>query len=221
MWRDALLIAGKDLKVEFRTKVMVNQILPFAFVVLIIFAFALDTSPGTLQKFAPGLFWLAVLFSSILSVERAVAIEIDDSAGDGLTVYGVDPGGIFLGKVASVFVQLSLLEVVLTLGVVVLYGSKTGGWLLMTAATVFATLGLSAAGVTYSQLAGGSRAKHTLVPLLLVPVASPVLLAGTKAWQDAFSATSSLGDPWLRLLIVFAVVYLALGAIFFGSILEA
>ncbi len=220
MWRDARLIAAKDLKIELRTKVTANQILPFAFVVLIVFAFALDTSPGTLQKVAPGLFWLAVLFSSILSVERTVAIELDDNAGDGLLVYGVDHGGIFLGKVVAVFVQLFLLEVLLLLGVVVLYGSKVGGWPLMLASTFFATLGLSAAGVTYSQLASASRAKQTLVPLLFVPVASPVLLAGTKAWQDALSGTSSIGDPWLRLLIVFAVVYLALGAIFFGSILE-
>ncbi len=220
MWRDALLIATKDLKIEFRSKVTLNLILPFAFVVLIIFAFALDTSPGTLQKVAPGLFWLAVLFSSIFSVDRAVAIESDDNAGDGLLVYGVDPGGIFLGKVISVFVQLFLLEIFLLLGVVVLYGPKIGGWLLMLASALFATIGLCAAGVTYSQLASGSRAKQTLLPLLLVPVVSPVLLAATKAWQDAFAAASSLEDPWLRLLIVFAVVYLALGAIFYSSILE-
>ncbi|MDA8270915.1 MAG: heme exporter protein CcmB, partial [Actinomycetota bacterium] len=127
MWRDALLIAAKDLKIELRSKVTMNQILPFAFVVLIVFAFALDTSPGTLEKVAPGLFWLAVLFSSIFSVDRAVAIETDDGAGDGLLVYGVDPGGIFLGKVLSVFVQLFLLEIFLLLGVVVLYGPKIGG----------------------------------------------------------------------------------------------
>ena len=220
MWRDALLIAAKDLKIELRSKVTMNQILPFAFVVLIVFAFALDTSPGTLAKVAPGLFWLAVLFSSVFGVDRAVAIETNDSAGEGLLAYGVDPGGIFLGKVISVFVQLFLLEIFLLLGVVILYGPKIGGLPLMAVSAFFATLGLCAAGVTYSQLASASRAKQTLLPLLLVPVASPVLLAGTKAWQDAFSTAASLGDPWLRLLIVFAVVYLALGAIFFGSILE-
>ncbi len=220
MWRDTLLIAGKDLKIEFRSKVALNQILPFAFVVLIIFAFALDTSPGVLQQVAPGLFWLAVLFSAIFSVDRAVAIEADDNAGDGLLVYGVDPAGVFFGKVVSVFVQLFLLEVLLLLGMVILYGPKIGGWLLMLVSAIFATLGVCTAGITYSQLASGSRAKQSLLPLLLVPVVSPVLLAATKAWQDAFTATASLDDPWLRLLIVFAVVYLALGAIFHGSILE-
>ncbi|TAN19996.1 MAG: hypothetical protein EPN30_11185 [Actinomycetota bacterium] len=220
MWRDALLVAGKDLRIELRSRITINQILPFAFIVLIVFAFALDTSPDTLKEVAPGLFWLAVLFSSILGVDRAVAIERNDSAGEGLLVYGVDPGGIFLGKAASVFVQLFLLEIVLILGMVVLYGPKIGGWLLIVLSAVFATLGISAAGVLYSQLASGSKAKQTLLPLLLVPVASPVLLAATKSWQDAFAGTSSLGDPWLRLLIVFAVVYLALGSVFYSSILE-
>ncbi|NNN19603.1 MAG: hypothetical protein HKL84_07090 [Acidimicrobiaceae bacterium] len=221
MWRDALLMAGKDLRIEFRSKVTLNQILPFAFVTLIVFAFALDTSPGTLQKVAPGLFWLAVLFSSIFSVDRAVAIETNDNAGDGLAVYGVDSGGIFLGKVTSVFVQLFLLEAVLLVGVVILYGPAIDGWPLVLLSAFFATVGISAAGVMYSQLASGSRAKQTLLPLLLIPVTSPVLLAATKSWQDAFSSTASLGDPWLRLLIVFSVVYLALGAVFYGSILEA
>lgn len=220
MWRDALLIASKDLKIEFRSRVTLNQILPFAMVVLIIFAFALDTSPGTLEKVAPGLFWLAVLFSSIFSVDRAVAVETDDNAGDGLLVYGVDPSGVFLGKVAAVFVQLFLLEIFLLLGVAVLFGPKIGGWPLLLASTLVSTLGLCAAGVTYSQLASASRAKHSLLPLLLVPVVSPVLLSATKCWQDAFAGSASIGDPWLRLLIVFTVVYLALGAIFFGSILE-
>lgn len=220
MWRDALLIASKDLRIELRSKVTINQILPFSFVVLIIFAFALDTSPGTLQKVAPGLFWVAVLFSGLFSVERATAIESDDRAGDGLLIYGVDPGGIFLGKVASVVVQLFFLEVCLLAGVVILYGPHIVNWLLIALSAVFATLGISSSGVIYSQLASSSKAKQTLLPLLLIPIASPVLLAATKAWQDGLAVGGSLGDPWLRLLIIFAVVYLALGAIFYGTILE-
>lgn len=220
MWRDAILIASKDLRIELRSKVTINQILPFSFVVLIIFAFALDTSPGTLQKVAPGLFWVAVLFSGLFSVERATSIESDDRAGDGLLIYGVDPGGIFLGKVASVVVQLFFLEVCLLFGVIILYGPHIINWLLIVLSAVFATLGISSSGIIYSQLASSSKAKQTLLPLLLIPIASPVLLAATKAWQDGLTVGGSLGDPWLRLLIIFAVVYLALGAIFYGAILE-
>lgn len=220
MWRDALLIASKDLRIELRSKVSMNQILPFAFVVLIIFAFALDTSPGTLRKVAPGLFWVAVLFSAIFAVERSSALESDDRAGDGLLVYGVDPAGIFLGKVAAIFVQLFALEIILFLGIIILYGINLASPPLLVASAIFATLGLCGSGVTYSQLSASSKAKHSLLPLLLVPIASPVLLAGTKAWQDGLAGNGSLGDPWLRLLIIFAVVYLALGAIFYGTILE-
>lgn len=220
MWRDALLIASKDLKIEMRSKVTTNQILPFSFVILIIFAFALDTSPGTLQRVAPGLFWVAVLFSGLFGVERASAIESDDRAGDGLLIYGVDPGGIFIGKVLSLFIQLMLLEVILSIGVVVLYGPRIGGWPLVALSAVLATLGIASSGVTYAQLASGSKAKQTLLPLLFVPVVSPVVLAATKAWQDGFSGGGLVVDPWLRLLLIFAVVYLAIGTIFYGAILE-
>ena len=89
-------------------------------------------------------------------------------------------------------------------------------------ACVAGTIGLAAAGTLYGALAGGLRVRETLLPFLLLPVAAPVLLAGTRAWQAALgTAPGSAGDPWLRLLCVFAAVYVALGVVIFGPMLEA
>ncbi|MEA2685706.1 MAG: heme exporter protein, partial [Actinomycetota bacterium] len=66
MWRDAALVAGKDLRIEARSRVGVNQVVPFALLVLVLFAFALDSDRGTLAKVGPGLFWVAVMFSALL-----------------------------------------------------------------------------------------------------------------------------------------------------------
>src|SRR5205807_3389056 len=97
MWRDAVLVAGKDLRIEARSRVTTNQVAPFAILVLVLFAFALDPDRGVLVKATAGLFWVAVLFSSLLSVQRSFAIEASDGARDGLRLSGLDPAGIFLG----------------------------------------------------------------------------------------------------------------------------
>jgi heme exporter protein B len=121
VFRDAALVAGKDLRIEARSRVATNQVAPFAVLVLVLFAFALDPDRGVLARASAGLFWLAVLFSGLLAVQRAFAIESDDAARDGLRLSGLDPAGIFLGKAGAVAAQLAALEVLLAAGVVVLY----------------------------------------------------------------------------------------------------
>src|SRR5213594_3035915 len=127
VFRDAALVAGKDLRIELRSRVATNQVAPFAVLVLILFAFALDPDRGVLARAAAGLFWLAVLFSALLAVQRAFAIEAADGARDGLRLSGLDPAGIFLGKAGAVAVQLAVLELLLTGGIAVLYGSDLRG----------------------------------------------------------------------------------------------
>ena len=100
MFRDAALIAGKDLRLEARARVALNQVAPFALLVLVLFAFALDPDRGVLDRATPGLYWVAVLFSALLAVQRAFSLEAADGVRDGLRLSGLDPAGIFLGKVA-------------------------------------------------------------------------------------------------------------------------
>jgi heme exporter protein B len=220
MWRDALLVAGKDLRVEARSKVATSQVGPFAILVLVLFAFALDPSRGVLVRAAAGLFWVAVLFSSLLTVQRSFAIEAADGARDGLRLSGLDPAGIFLGKAAAVALELFVLEILLGTGVVILYNASIHGWLLVIATCVAATVGMAAAGTIYGGLAAGLRVRETLLPLLALPVLAPVLLAATQASQAALNGVPAEGTDWLRLLVVFAVIYLTFGVLAFGSLLE-
>jgi len=220
MWRDALLVAGKDLRVELRSRVATNQVAPFALAVLVLFAFALDPNRGLLARATAGLFWVAVLLCTLLAVQRSFAMEAADSARDGLRLSGLDPAGIFLGKAAAVLVQLLVLEALLAVGIVVLYGSHLHGALLLLGSSSAATVGLAAAGTVYGMLAAGLRVRETLLPLLLLPVVAPVLLAATRSWEAALSGATADGDPWLQLLGVFAVVYLTVGVVAFGPLLE-
>ena len=193
MWRDALLVAGKDLRIELRSRVALWQVLPVAVLSLVLYAFALGPARHTLAAAAPGLFWLAVLFSTVLATQRSFAIESGEGTRDGLRVSGIDPAGVFLGKAAA--------------------------WLAIVA-SFLATIGLATAGTLYGALSAGLRVRETLLPLLVLPVLAPVLLAASRAWSGALTGPVSSGESWLRILGPFAAVYLVVGIVLYGPLLE-
>lgn len=219
MWRDAALVASRDLRIEARSRVALNQVAPFAVLVLVLFAFALDADRTLLRRTSPGLFWLAVVFSAVLAVQRSMAMEAGDG-GDTLRLAGLDPAGVFLGKAGAVAVQLLGLQAVLAAGIVVLYGTELDGAVLLTVTCLVATAGLAAAGTVYGVVAAGGRARDTLLPLLALPVLAPVVLAATRASEAAVAGAAADGWPWLRLLSVFAVAYVAFGVVAFGALLD-
>ena len=220
MWRDAVLVGEKDLRVEMHSRVATLQVAPYAVVVLLLFGFAFDQNHALLDQAAPGLFWVAVLLSSLLAVQRSYAIESADGARDGLRLSGLDPAGIFLGKAAAVAVQLVALEIVLGAGVVVLFGTRLHDPALLVLSSAAATIGLATAGTVYGMLASGVRVRETLLPLLILPVVAPVLLAATQCWMAALGSSTTDGWKWLSLLGAFAAVYSALGVLFFSTLVE-
>lgn len=220
LWREARLVAGKDLRIEMRSRVALQQIAAFGAIVLLLFAFALDPDRGILPRVAPGLFWVAVLLSSLLAIGRAFAVEAENGALDGLRLSGLDGAAVFLGKAAAIAVQLVILEVVLAIGVFVLYDVPVVGLVAIVPAALAATAGLAAAGTVYGALAGGLRSRETLVPLLVLPVVAPVMIGGTRAFETALAGTTGQAWPWVQLLTVFAVVYVTMGVLAFGPLLE-
>lgn len=220
MWSDAVLVAAKDLRIELRTRVGLGQVLPFAVLVLVLFGFALDPDRGILEAATPGLFWVTVLFSAVLGVQRSFSVESADGLRDAIRLTGLSPAGFFLGKAAAIALQLLVLEVALGVGVVVLYGADPSGWLLLVGTALPATAGIAAAGSLYGILAVGLRVRETLVPLLLLPVLAPVLLAATRAFEAALDGSPAQGWPWAGLLAVFAVAYLGGGMGLYPTLLE-
>lgn len=218
------LVAAKDLRIEWRSRVVLNQVVPFAGLVMVLFAFALDND-AALTRVAPGLVWLAALFSMLVVVQRSFAVEAADGALDALRVAGVRPDGIFLGKSVALAVQLAVLEVVLLFAAVILYQVDVGAGSvpLLLATFVAATLGLSFVGTLYGGLASGASGRETLLPLLMLPVVAPVLIGATRATEAALGtngASSNEGWPWVGLMALFGVLFGAGGTLAFGSLVD-
>jgi len=223
-WSLARLVALKDLRVEMRSRVVINQVVPFAALVMVLFAFALDND-AALTRTAPGLVWLGTIFSLLVLVQRSFAIETADGALDALRVAGVSTPGLFLGKSIALAVELLVLEVLLVVLAIVLYGVEVQGMgvVLLVTTLLPATTGLAFVGTLYGGLAAGARGRETLLPLLMFPVVAPVLIGATRATEAAFGidgAAIEEGWPWVGMLLLFAALFGAGGTLAFGPLIE-
>lgn len=219
--RETAAVAAKDVRIEARSRYALGAVLPFAATVLI--AFGLSIGPGRtlLQETAPGLLWLAVLFASILSFRRSYEAEGEDGALEGLLLAPVDKAAVFLGKAAAVAGQLLVLEVVVVLLVSALFGLSLGSDpAVLAGAFVLGTVGLAGVGSLFGVLTESARAREAVFPLLVLPLATPVLVAAVRATALATGSPGGDAGSWLGLLLAFDVVFLSTGTLVYGYLLE-
>ena len=219
--RQSAAVAAKDLRIEIRGRHALGVVLPFACTQLI--AFGLSVGPGRLllEETAPALLWLAVLFASVLAFRGAYEAEGEDGALEGLLLAPIDKAAVFAGKAAAVVVQLLFLEVGVVALTAALFGvSPVGSPVQLATALTLGTVGLAAVGSLFGVLTEAARAREAVFPLLILPVTTPVLVAGVKATALIQSGHPGEATSWLGLLLAFAVVFLSGGALLFGQLLE-
>ncbi|MGI8659368.1 MAG: heme exporter protein CcmB [Candidatus Limnocylindria bacterium] len=220
--RVALAVAHKDAVAELRGRNAIVSTLFFAAVVLLLFGFALGPDATRLADAAPGLLWLAVVFSGILAVNRLHLLETDDGALEHLALYPISRPAIYAGKALGGF-GVMLLIAVLVLGAVgVLFAVDVLSALpALLATAVLGAAGVAAVGTFYAGVTVRLRAREVMLPLLMLPVLAPLLLGAVKATSSALA-----GDPfgelgaWLQLLVAFDVIMIVAGAATYGYLLE-
>jgi heme exporter protein B len=218
----ALTIARKDALAELRGKHAATSTLFFAAIVLLLFGFALGPDSRRLQEAAPGLLWLAIVFAGLLAIGRLHLIETQDAALEQLALYPIDRRAIYAGKALSGLAAMLVLGIVLLGAVAILYGiDLAGAWPALAATLLLGCIGFAAVGTFYAGVTVRMAAREVMLPLLMLPVIAPLLLAAVKA-----TATALGGDPfgelgaWLQLLAGYDIVMLIAGAGTYGFLLE-
>lgn len=218
----ALAIARKDALAELRGKHATTSTLFFAAVVLLLFGFALGPDTRKLTEAAPGLLWLAIVFAGLLAVGRLHVVETDDGALEQLALYPIDRRAIYAGKAISGLAAMLVLGAVLLPVVAILYGiDLAGAWPALVATLLLGCIGFAAVGTFYAGVTVRMRAREVMLPLLMLPVIAPLLLAAVKGTTAALG-----GDPfgelpaWLQLLAGYDIVMLIAGAGTYGFLLE-
>jgi heme exporter protein B len=214
------IILWKDVISEVRTREMLSSMLVFALLVTVIFSFAIEPGSVDMTDLAPGLLWVAFTFAGILGLNRSFAVEKARNSMEGLMLTPLDRSGIYLAKMLGNFVFLSIVEAV----VLPLF------WVLSNL-TVFppavllivplGTLGFVAAGTLFAAMTVNTRAREVMLPLLLLPVSVPVIVAAVKA-TGAVMAGESLAATanWLQLLATCDVVFLVVSVLVFEYVIE-
>jgi len=207
--RAAGVILGKDLRTEFRSRELLGTTAVFVLIVIVLFSFTFNPTSEESRRFGPGLLWLAFLFAGSLMLQTSFLREHTNDTLAALRLAPIDPFSILAGKMAANFLFLLLVEVILLPVFAVLYNVAIFpilGQLLLILA--LGTIGLAATGTVFSAVAAQARLRELLLPLLLLPVLAPVLIASTEATIGILHDPPELSRVWLVFLACFDVVFL-------------
>jgi heme exporter protein B len=218
--RQAATIAGKDLRLELRGRHAVGTLLPFAATLLVAFGFAFGPGRDILDRTAPGLLWMAVLFASVMAARRAYQAEAEDGALEGLLLAPVDKAAIFVGKSTAIALELLALVAAVLVLVVLLFDLSLGSPLALAGAFALGSLGLAAVGGLFGVVAEAARTREAIFPVLVLPLATPVLIAGVRATDLAAAGRTGEALSWLAILVAFDVVFVSVGVLVFGFLME-
>lgn len=220
MASDAWLVCRRDLRIEARSRDTARHVVPFVLAVVMLFAFALDADSVILRRSTAGLFWVTVLFASTMITQRVSAIDRLDGIPDAMRLSRLSPQGVFLGRLMSLFLQLTAVEVVLGAAIVVMYDVRLDGVALVVASIPLATGAMAAVGAMYGPLAAGVQGRDSVLSLLMLPVLAPVLLAATNAYGVASGTTVGPGWRWIAMLGMLNAIYVAAGMATASALLE-
>lgn len=216
----ASLIARKDLVIEVRGRHALGTLLPFAATVLVAFGFAFGPGRDVLDRVAPGLLWMAILFSAVIASRRAYQMEAEDGALEGLLLAPIDKAAVFLGKAAAVTLELLALVLAVLVLVVVLFDLSVESPLPMVAAFLLGVVGMATVGSLFGVVAESARTREAIFPMLMLPLVAPVLIAGVRSTDLAAAGRENEVLSWLGLLVAFDVVFLSVGVLVFGYLME-
>jgi heme exporter protein B len=217
-----LLVAlRKDALLQWRTRAHLLAIFTFGAAALLLFSFAIGPDTSALREHAAGFLWLGLLLASTLSLAESFQHEMEERALEGLLLLPAPAPALYYGKALANWAQLTLLGLGLVPVMTVLYDAGTTRLASLAAVIALGAAGLSAPGTLYAAMTAQTRARQTLLPLLLFPLVVPVLLAAVKA-----TSLFILGDPmgqagsWLLLLVCFDLIHWSLCGLLFGRVVE-
>lgn len=221
-WSRIRAIVWKDLTAERRTKANFNAVLFFAVLTLFLFGFALGPDADTIEAAAAGILWLTILFSGVLTFNRSYEQELEGGALDALLLYPGERRSIFIGKLLANLGFVLLVQGIMVPAAGLLYDLPLGRAPFQLALVLaLGSLGFVTLGTFYAAMASRVRAREVLLPLLLFPVLIPLLLGAVES-TAAILGGDLMGNAgtWIRLLVVFDVIFLAACLIAFDYVIE-
>lgn len=218
--RKVWAVAAKDVRAELRAKESFSTMAAFGLLAVLVFGLAFDLRVPSAEMVAPGVVWVAILFSGVLGLNRTFGAEIDRGSLAALLLAPVDRSAIYFGKVLAHLLFLLATElIILPVVFVVLDVNIFQPWILL--GVLLGTFGYVSVGTLFGALTANTRARESMLPILLLPVMVPVFVAGVGLTANVLDGRE-LADfqRWLLILGVYDLVFVTIAFLVFDLIWE-
>lgn len=223
LFRTALLLAKKDLYSELKTKqIMVTQII-FAGLVIVVFSFAFDPANNTTKAVIPGVIWVIIVFAGILGLNRSFISEQRNDTMQGLLVAPMEAASIYLGKFLANFTMMLIVELVSIPFLFLLFDFKFFGSIPYFILVVFlGSFGFIAIGTFLAALAANSKSSEMLLPLLLFPITTPILIGVVQATRIILTNMEKFSSAvaWIQLVTAYDIIFFVVCFLLIDYVLE-
>ena len=221
LFSNTAVLLSKELRTEFRSRELLTTTVVFILVVLILFSFAISPTTEESREFGPGLLWLAILFAASLMLQPCFLREQNNDTLSSLRLAVSDPFSIFLAKLIANTLFLLLTELIMLPFFAIFYNVPIlpeFQWLILV--LFLGSLGISVAGTALSAISAQARMRELLLPLLLLPLLTPVLVVSATVTVSLFEREPVVKGKGIAFLAVFDVVFLTALWLFGEYLLE-
>ena len=219
-WQVVMSIIRKDFQAEFRSRELIGSMGLFALLSVLVFSFALELDRVARTEAISGVLWVTIVFASILGLNRSMAMERDNGNLDALLIAPIHRAAIFCGKLFGNFIFTLVIGLLLVPLMTILYNvSLFDGWLILV--LIMGTLGFTTIGTLLAAMTVQTRAREALLPIVMLPIILPLLLAAVKASTSTLNA-----DPqadwmtWVQIVAGLDLIYLTLCVLLFEYVIE-
>lgn len=216
----ALAIIRKDLQAELRSRELVATMLLFALLSVLAFSFALELDRVTREEVVSGVLWVTVVFASLLGLNRSMAMERENGSMDAMLLTPISRSSIFVGKLVGNYLFTAMVGLALLPLMTILYNmNMVNLWVIAT--LLLGTLGICITGTLLAAMTVQTRAREALLPIVMLPVVLPILLAAVKATTGITNdAPMTDWQIWIQVLVIVNVIYLVLCLLMFSYVIE-
>lgn len=220
--RQTYWLLRKDLLLEFRRQESLAPMFFFGFVLLVVLYFAFEITTDRAAELAPGLLWLAFLFTGTLGLAQLFQPERENRCLEALLLSPMDRGALYLAKVSFNLLLMCCVEVIVYPLFAILFNLNI--WRLLPAlflSTLLGTLGFCVLGTLLSAIILHARGRELLLPVIFFPLLMPVILSTLRVMEIVFHGGEfQEATHWLRVLIAFDVIFLTAGFLLFDWVIE-
>ncbi|NLE52651.1 MAG: ABC transporter permease [Chloroflexi bacterium] len=219
-WRAVGAIAWKDLRAEFRSRELINSMLLFTLMTVMVFSLALELDAEARQTTVAGVLWVTIVFAGLLGLSRSLASEKDKGSLDALLLAPIARSALFFGKMFGNLLFVLVIAFVLMVLLTVMFNITLIHPLLILL-VVLGSVGFTTVGTLLSSMSVHARSRETLLPILLMPVVLPIVISAVRGSTAVLNELPSEDwMPWLQLLALADVIYIAASYALFDFVVE-